>query len=35
MTTSNGIYLFGITAYPLGEKGIGLFLGHSRLTFYD
>jgi hypothetical protein len=30
----DGVYLFGITAYPEGQNGPGLFLGHSRLTFY-
>lgn len=28
-----GIYLFGITAYPAGDKGIGQFLGYGRLHF--
>ena len=30
-----GTYLFGVTAYPAGDKGIGLFLGQGRLTFYE
>lgn len=30
----DGIYLFGITAYPMGEKPMGLYLGVGRLTFY-
>lgn len=32
---SGGIYLFGVTAYLVGEKANGLFLGYGRLTFYD
>lgn len=31
----SGVYLFGVTAYPVGKKGIGSFLGQGRLTFYD
>lgn len=31
----SGTYLFGITAYPIGEQGNGTFLGHRQLTFYD
>jgi hypothetical protein len=30
-----GTYLFGVTAYPVGESANGLFLGHGRLTFYE
>jgi Protein of unknown function (DUF2808) len=30
----DGVYLFGITAYPEGQNSSGLFLGYSRLTFY-
>lgn len=30
-----GTYLFGVTAYPAGDKGIGLFLGQGRLTFHN
>lgn len=30
-----GVYLFGVTAYPAGEKAYGQFLGYGRLTFYD
>lgn len=33
--SSGGIYLFGVTAYPVGDKANGLFLGYGRLTFYD
>lgn len=29
----DGIYLFGVTAYPAGEKTYGQFLGYGRLTF--
>lgn len=32
---TSGIYLFGVTAYPAGERGNGLFLGYGRLTFHD
>ena len=30
-----GTYLFGITAFPTGEKPRGLYLGVGRLQFYD
>jgi hypothetical protein len=30
----SGVYLFGVTAYPLGEKSHGQFLGFGRLHFY-
>lgn len=29
-----GVYLFGVTAYPRGEKAHGQFLGFGRLNFY-
>jgi hypothetical protein len=29
-----GIYLFGVTAYPDGENGLGQFLGYGRIDFY-
>ncbi|MDX2099215.1 MAG: DUF2808 domain-containing protein [Leptolyngbyaceae cyanobacterium bins.59] len=29
------VYLFGITAYPAGEKAQGQFLGYGRIHFYD
>ena len=29
-----GAYEFGVTAYPLGEKGLGQFLGYRRINFY-
>lgn len=31
----SGIYLFGVTAFPPGEKSHGQFLGFGRLHFYD
>ncbi|MDM9379944.1 DUF2808 domain-containing protein [Chlorogloeopsis sp. ULAP01] len=30
-----GVYLFGVTAYPAGEKSYGQFLGFGRLQFYS
>jgi hypothetical protein len=30
-----GIYLFGVTAFPAGEKAHGQFLGFGRLHFYE
>jgi len=30
-----GVYLFGVTAFPPGEKTHGQFLGFGRLTFYE
>jgi hypothetical protein len=30
-----GIYLFGVTAYPEGENGLGQFLGYGRIHFYS
>lgn len=30
-----GIYLYGVTAYPPGEKTQGLYLGVGRLQFYQ
>lgn len=30
----NGVYLFGVTAYPDGENSLGQFLGYGRLSFY-
>lgn len=30
-----GIYLFGVTAFPTGQKPEGLYLGVGRLSFYD
>lgn len=29
-----GVYLFGVTAFPAGEKPYGLYLGVGRLHFY-
>ncbi|MBV9388881.1 MAG: DUF2808 domain-containing protein [Chroococcidiopsidaceae cyanobacterium CP_BM_ER_R8_30] len=31
----SGVYLFGVTAFPAGEKSHGQFLGYGRLQFYD
>ncbi|OUL29881.1 hypothetical protein BV372_22580 [Nostoc sp. T09] len=31
----SGVYLFGVTAFPAGEKSHGQFLGFGRLTFYS
>lgn len=33
--TFGGVYQFGVTAYPAGERGIGQFLGYARLNFYS
>jgi len=30
----SGVYLFGVTAFPPGEKAHGQFLGFGRFTFY-
>lgn len=30
-----GVYLFGVTAVPAGEMGLGQFLGYGRLHFYS
>ncbi len=30
-----GVYLFGVTAYPTGEKARGMYLGVGRLNFYQ
>lgn len=30
-----GVYLFGVTAFPAGEKTYGQFLGFGRLHFYE
>lgn len=30
-----GVYLFGVTAFPAGEKAHGQFLGFGRLHFYN
>ena len=30
-----GVYLFGVTAFPTGEKPTGLYLGAGRLQFYQ
>ena len=33
--TVAGVYLFGVTAFPAGEKSHGQFLGYGRLQFYS
>lgn len=33
--TISGVYLFGVTAFPPGEKSHGQFLGFGRLQFYS
>lgn len=30
----DGIYLFGVTAFPPGEQAVGQFVGYGRLQFY-
>lgn len=30
-----GVYLFGVTAFPVGDQAHGQFLGYGRLHFYD
>ncbi|MEO1670215.1 MAG: DUF2808 domain-containing protein [Cyanobacteria bacterium J06631_2] len=30
-----GVYLFGVTAFPEGEKTRGMYLGSGRLHFYN
>jgi hypothetical protein len=32
---TSGVYMFGVTAYPPGEKVHGQFLGYGRLHFYN
>ncbi|HEY9623045.1 MAG TPA: DUF2808 domain-containing protein [Crinalium sp.] len=31
----DGLYLFGVTAFPAGESAYGQFLGYGRLEFYS
>lgn len=33
--TVGGNYLFGVTAYPAGEKGLGQFLGYRPVVIYS
>lgn len=33
--TVGGVYLFGVTAFPAGDKSHGQFLGFGRLQFYS
>jgi hypothetical protein len=30
----SNVYLFGVTAYPIGENSLGQFLGYGRIDFY-
>jgi hypothetical protein len=30
-----GVYLFGVTAFPMGERNSGLFLGCGRVNIFD
>jgi hypothetical protein len=32
---TGGAYIFGVKAFPAGEKPYGLYLGVGRLQFYD
>jgi hypothetical protein len=32
---NSGVYLFGVTAFPAGEKSHGQFIGFGRLHFYS
>lgn len=32
---TDGIYLFGVTAYPVGNSTDGLFLGYGRVALYS
>ncbi len=32
---TGGVYLFGVTAFPEGEKAYGQFLGFGRVQFYE
>ncbi|MBD2070889.1 DUF2808 domain-containing protein [Leptolyngbya sp. FACHB-671] len=32
---SEGVYLFGVTAFPSGEAAYGQFLGYGRFNFYE
>ncbi len=32
---NGGVYLFGVTAFPAGEKASSQFIGYGRLQFYD
>ncbi len=31
---TSGVYLFGVKAFPVGEKTAGQFMGYGRLQFY-
>lgn len=32
---TGGVYLYGVTAFPVGEKSHGQFLGYGRIHIYD
>lgn len=32
---TDGTYLFGVTAYPVGDSTAGLFLGYGRVSLFD
>jgi len=32
---TGGVYLFGVTAYPVGDQTHGLFLGYGRVTLFS
>ncbi len=32
--STSGVYLFGVKAFPAGEKTAGQFMGYGRLQFY-
>jgi hypothetical protein len=32
--SGSNVYLFGVTAYPVGENSLGQFLGYGRIDFY-
>jgi hypothetical protein len=32
---SGGVYLYGVTAFPIGEQPYGQFLGYGRIQIYD
>jgi hypothetical protein len=32
---SGGVYLYGVTAFPTGDKPYGQFLGYGRISIYD
>ena len=34
-TGTDGTYLFGVTAYPVGNSDDGLFLGYGRVSLFS